>query len=159
MTEQLKQLANEAKRFDGGDWYLAKHLVTDWKMDKQDAAYIAAASPDVVLELIAERDDANQQLRKEQLTVQGLIAERDDLRAELSRIYKQSAQDMDDASDAMEFAAKERDQDKALMREALDALTKRYSMSMYASVQALSEDKQKTEDSAVNKLRARLGGV
>ena len=57
MTEQLKQLANEAKRFDGGDWYLAKHLVTDWKMDKQDAAYIAAASPDVVLGLIAERDE------------------------------------------------------------------------------------------------------
>ena len=51
MTE-LKQLANEAKRFDGGDWYLAKYLVTDWKMDKQDAAYIAAASPDVVLALI-----------------------------------------------------------------------------------------------------------
>lgn len=54
MTDNLKTLAEEAKRFDGGDWYLFQHLTTDWSMDKQDAAYIAAVSPDVVLGLLAE---------------------------------------------------------------------------------------------------------
>jgi hypothetical protein len=56
MTEQLKQLAENAR----------------------DIGLSALTIPvQVVLGLIAERDDANQQLRKEQLTVQEMRAQRD----------------------------------------------------------------------------------
>ena len=83
MTDKLKTLAEEAKRFDGGDWYLFKHLTTDWSMDKQDAAYIAAVSPDVVLGLIAEVERLKAVIATLRLRIQTLVAENEYLRSKV----------------------------------------------------------------------------
>lgn len=53
-----------------------------------------------------------------------LEAENQKLAKELRHIYKQSTQDMDDASDAMEFAAKERDAWKQAHDEQVELLNK-----------------------------------
>jgi hypothetical protein len=49
--------------------------------------------------------------------------ERDELKATLSKVYRQQAEGLDEASDVLEHVDKEREADRAAMRLALDALT------------------------------------
>jgi len=59
MTEQLKYVAQECKDIRGlpPHWYDFDTLAITYGIGHTDAMFIAAASPDVVLALIAERDE------------------------------------------------------------------------------------------------------
>ena len=98
MTEQLKQLALECKEreldIDFDDVYPQQGSSY---LNKLARHYIAAASPDVVLALIAERD-------------------------ELKLAYAECSRQKNELLTAHKVNARREADDEALMREALDAL-------------------------------------
>ena len=156
MTEQLKQLALAATQ---GPWETEVHndghaiawlgnnaiysstvSLREYKAPEIDAAYIAAASPDVVLGLIAERD-------------------------ELKLAYAECSRQKNELLTAHKVNARREADDEALMREALEAIERACNTAMINTAKArvpecgdfcsIAQDL----DWSCEALRARLGGV
>ena len=77
---ELKRLAERASL--ATPWYYLGDLLTETIDDSGDAAYIAAASPDVTLQMIAALDVQAGSIEAVQAANQRLAAERDKLRTQ-----------------------------------------------------------------------------
>jgi hypothetical protein len=77
---ELKRMAERAAL--ATPWYYLGDLLTETIDDSGDAAYIAAASPDVVLEMIDALDIQGGSIEAVQAANQRLAAERDELRTQ-----------------------------------------------------------------------------
>ena len=92
MTEQLKALAMAAAVIDHNEnrgWYSWDYIINNGADYPKNARFIAAASPDVILALIAEHEEQSRLLGMSGSREADLIARRDADEALMREVYSE----------------------------------------------------------------------